>query len=172
MQLTAARYRWSLGHARCRSLAVGSQRASHPQDVPKTLGRCCYSDAGRRGSAERVLSSRAQWVILARSNCLKSSDMKVRPAEVVLTMAGCPVGFTLSPMRDLDTIDSELRLLAAVRWSIREHGGEPSSRQVDELLDERLAHCGRRESGVLELSSTKRVVHYSMSAPVSPETIG
>jgi hypothetical protein len=42
-------------------------------------------------------------------------------------------------MRDLDTIDSELRLVAAVRWSIREHS-EPSSRQVDELLDERLAH--------------------------------
>jgi hypothetical protein len=42
-------------------------------------------------------------------------------------------------MRGLDTIDSELRLLAAVRWSIREHGGgEPSSRQVDELLDGRL----------------------------------
>ena len=40
-------------------------------------------------------------------------------------------------MRNLETIDSELRLLAAVRWSIREHGGEPSSRQVDELLDER-----------------------------------
>jgi hypothetical protein len=39
-------------------------------------------------------------------------------------------------MRDLDTIDSELRLLAAARWSIREHGGEPSSLQVDELLDE------------------------------------
>jgi hypothetical protein len=43
-------------------------------------------------------------------------------------------------VRDLETIDSELRLLAAVRWSIRAHGGEPSSRQVDELLDERLAH--------------------------------
>jgi hypothetical protein len=40
--------------------------------------------------------------------------------------------------RDRETIDSELRLLAAVRRSIREHGGEPSSRQVDELLDERL----------------------------------
>ncbi len=39
--------------------------------------------------------------------------------------------------RDRETIDSELRLLAAVRWSIREHGGEPSSRQVDALLDER-----------------------------------
>jgi len=38
-------------------------------------------------------------------------------------------------MRDLDTVDSELRLLAAVRRSIREHGGEPSSRQVDELLE-------------------------------------
>ena len=46
-------------------------------------------------------------------------------------------------MRDLDAIDSGLRLLAAVRWSIREHGGEPSSRQVDELLDERLTHRGR-----------------------------
>ena len=39
-------------------------------------------------------------------------------------------------VRDRETIDAELRL-AAVRWSIREHGGEPSSRQVDELLDER-----------------------------------
>jgi len=43
-------------------------------------------------------------------------------------------------MRDRDTIDSELRRLAAVRRAIREHGGEPPSRQVDELLDERLGH--------------------------------
>jgi hypothetical protein len=40
-------------------------------------------------------------------------------------------------MRDFDTIDSELRLLAAVRRYVREHDGEPSSRHVDELLDER-----------------------------------
>ena len=40
-------------------------------------------------------------------------------------------------MRDRDTIDTELRLLAAVRWSIREQDGQPSSLQVDELLDER-----------------------------------
>jgi hypothetical protein len=40
--------------------------------------------------------------------------------------------------RDRETIDSELRLLAGVRCSIREHGGEPSSCHVDELLDERL----------------------------------
>jgi hypothetical protein len=39
-------------------------------------------------------------------------------------------------MRDLDTVDSELRLLAAVRRCIRENGGQPSSRHVDELLDE------------------------------------
>lgn len=45
-------------------------------------------------------------------------------------------------MRDRETIDSELRLLAAVRRSVREHGGEPFSRQVDELLDERLGHRG------------------------------
>ena len=48
-----------------------------------------------------------------------------------------------SVVRERETIDSELRLLAAVRWSIREHGGEPSSRQIDELLDERLANLGR-----------------------------
>jgi hypothetical protein len=49
--------------------------------------------------------------------------------------------------RDRETIDSELRLLAAVRRSIREHGGEPPSRHVDELLDERLAHRGRTSAG-------------------------
>jgi Protein of unknown function (DUF732) len=43
-------------------------------------------------------------------------------------------------MRDRDTIDSELRRLAALRRSIREHGGELSTRQIDELLDERLGH--------------------------------
>ena len=32
-------------------------------------------------------------------------------------------------MRDLDTIDSELRLITAVRRTIREQGIEPSSRQ-------------------------------------------
>jgi len=47
-------------------------------------------------------------------------------------------------VRDRETIDSELRLLAAVRRSIREHGGEPSSRQVDELLDERGKLTGSR----------------------------
>jgi hypothetical protein len=54
---------------------------------------------------------------------------------VTCAAAGNP--YTLGFVRDIGTIDSELRLLAAVRWSSREHGGEPSSRQVDELLDER-----------------------------------
>jgi hypothetical protein len=40
----------------------------------------------------------------------------------------------LQSMRDRETIDSEPRLLAAVRRSIRERGGEPSSRQVDDFL--------------------------------------
>jgi len=31
--------------------------------------------------------------------------------------------FTLSPMRDLDTIDSEPRLVAALRRAARERGG-------------------------------------------------
>jgi hypothetical protein len=53
-------------------------------------------------------------------------------------------------VRDIETIDAELRLQAAMRRSIREHGGEPSSRQVDELLDERLAHRGRSGEDVAE----------------------
>jgi Protein of unknown function (DUF732) len=40
-------------------------------------------------------------------------------------------------MRDRETIDSELRLIAQ---RIREQGGQLSSRQLDELLDERLGH--------------------------------
>ncbi|BBX46908.1 hypothetical protein GCM10009641_39400 [Mycobacterium cookii] len=43
-------------------------------------------------------------------------------------------------MRDRETIDSELRRLAMERRLIREHGGELSSRQLDDLLDERLGH--------------------------------
>jgi hypothetical protein len=43
-------------------------------------------------------------------------------------------------MRDRETIDSELRRIAQRRQSIRGQGGQPSSRQLDELLDERLAH--------------------------------
>ncbi|MEE3752461.1 DUF732 domain-containing protein [Mycobacterium intracellulare] len=43
-------------------------------------------------------------------------------------------------MRDRETIDSELRRIALGRRSIRERGGQPSSQEVDELLDELLAH--------------------------------
>jgi hypothetical protein len=56
-----------------------------------------------------------------------------------------------SVVRERETIDSELRLLAAVRRSIREHGGQPSSRQVDELLGERLAHRGRAAGSAQKL---------------------
>lgn len=42
-------------------------------------------------------------------------------------------------MRDLETIDFELRLIAEVRVAIREDGGDPSRWQADKLLDERLA---------------------------------
>jgi hypothetical protein len=50
----------------------------------------------------------------------------------------------LPAVRDLDTIDSELRLVAAVRGAVRAEGGPlPSAAPMDELLDERLAHRGR-----------------------------
>ncbi len=48
-------------------------------------------------------------------------------------------------MRDVNTIDSELRLLAAIRWSLRECGGvPPSTDRVDALLDERAHGRGAR----------------------------
>jgi hypothetical protein len=43
-------------------------------------------------------------------------------------------------MRDREAIDSDLRRIALGRRSIREQGGQPSSRETDELLDELLAH--------------------------------
>jgi hypothetical protein len=42
-------------------------------------------------------------------------------------------------MRDMEVIDSELRLLAAVRRVAVDHGVVPSSTHVDALLDERLS---------------------------------
>jgi hypothetical protein len=48
-------------------------------------------------------------------------------------------------MRDRETIDSELRLLAAVRQVCRELDGTvPSTRLIDTLLDERAELIGRR----------------------------
>jgi hypothetical protein len=47
-------------------------------------------------------------------------------------------------MRDIETIDSGLRLVAALRRAAREWDGPlPSAAPMDELLDERLAHRGR-----------------------------
>jgi hypothetical protein len=61
-------------------------------------------------------------------------------------------------MRDRQTIDSELRRIASVRRSIREQGGQPSSGQLDELLDERLAHGAEAaDSGPAKASETQPV---------------
>mgnify|MGYP001616180840 CR=1 FL=1 len=50
---------------------------------------------------------------------------------------------SLDYMRTRDNIDAELRLLVAVRQSFREQSGEPSSCQINELLDEKAdAHVG------------------------------
>ncbi|BBY08571.1 DUF732 domain-containing protein [Mycobacterium noviomagense] len=56
--------------------------------------------------------------------------------------------------RDRETIDAELRRLAALRRSAREQGGEPWSRKLDELLDERLGH--RPEASETETDNRAR----------------
>ena len=51
---------------------------------------------------------------------------------------------TSARMRDVDVIDSELRLLAAVRRVCRERGGPlPPIALADKLLDERRELTGR-----------------------------
>jgi hypothetical protein len=46
-------------------------------------------------------------------------------------------------MRDLEVIASELRLLLAIRRTVREaEGRPPSTARIDELLDERSATVG------------------------------
>jgi hypothetical protein len=47
-------------------------------------------------------------------------------------------------VRDIETIDSELRLLLAIRQMVREEEGRvPSTRHIDQVLDERAA-AGRQ----------------------------
>jgi hypothetical protein len=59
-------------------------------------------------------------------------------------------------MRDRETIDSELRLIALRRQAIRERGGQPSSQQLDQLLDERLGHLAG-VTGVAVANGTAKI---------------
>jgi hypothetical protein len=56
----------------------------------------------------------------------------------VLTTArnvGTQVDPASTLVEDMPTRDAGYGYFRPVRWSIRENGGEPSSRQVDELLE-------------------------------------
>jgi hypothetical protein len=65
--------------------------------------------------------------------------------------------FRLIDMRDRETIDSELRLIALRRQAVREQGGQLSSRELDALLDERLGHpVEAAETEAVEPEKTKR----------------
>ena len=65
-------------------------------------------------------------------------------------------------MRDRETIDQELRLIALGRQSMREQGGRPSSREVDALLDERLGHRAEAsETGAVAARATHVLVDTS-----------
>jgi hypothetical protein len=64
-------------------------------------------------------------------------------------------------MRDRDTIDAELRRLAALR---REQGIELSTRQLDALLDERLGHApAPSETGRVEARAPNAVRPYRLN---------
>jgi hypothetical protein len=53
-------------------------------------------------------------------------------------------------VRDIEIIDSELRLLLAIRPMVREQEGRtPSTTRTDQLLDERLAHRDEGRDGRL-----------------------
>jgi hypothetical protein len=51
-------------------------------------------------------------------------------------------------VRDTETIDSELRLLMAIRQLVREEEGRtPNARRIDQLLDERAAAGSQGSAG-------------------------
>ena len=93
-----------------------------------------YSEEPRKSDTETIPGMDAEDIAAAQA-----------PAEDETSLLKTGVVETpgFGDMRDRETIDSELRLLAAVRRSIRKHPIEPSDRQADELLDERLSHRGR-----------------------------
>jgi hypothetical protein len=49
-------------------------------------------------------------------------------------------------MRTIEAIDGELRILAAVRATARDRGGEPTAAALNQLLDERLEICTAAEA--------------------------
>ena len=64
----------------------------------------------------------------------------MKSSHLLLTCAVGAESSTVASVCDRETIDSELRLLAAVRGTAAELGGPlPSIRLADELLDERAA---------------------------------
>jgi hypothetical protein len=73
-------------------------------------------------------------------------------------------------MRDIETIDSELRLLLAIRQMVREEEGRtPSTAHIDELLNERLKlpvqHLFRRTT------ESQRGDHRRKPRPMTPERL-
>jgi hypothetical protein len=71
-------------------------------------------------------------------------------------------------MRDIETIDSELRLVAALRRAARERAGPlPTTAPKDELLDERLAHrCRTNENSAT--GGERRPVHRAAAVKTRP----
>ena len=78
-------------------------------------------------------------------------------------------------MRTVETIDSELRLLAAVRRVCREHGGERSSRQMMSCSTPSAPQPGRRGHGSRDVAArpVRILVNREMDqAPRAPRTEG
>lgn len=75
-------------------------------------------------------------------------------------------------MRDRDTIDSELRHIAELRRSMRDHGGELSSRQIDELLDERLGHLPEPSPKLAARGALPRLFRLPAVLPLSLLAVG
>lgn len=103
----------------------------------RTSGAVCRSRPTVITSVHCLGSYGAGWLALSES-CASERVTAMRMKHRVLWQRRDTL--KLVDMRDRETIDSELRRIALGRRSIREQGGQPSSRGVDELLDELLAH--------------------------------
>lgn len=62
-------------------------------------------------------------------------------------------------MRDVEVIDSELRLLVAIRMVREEEGRPPSTARIDELLDEGAAAATGQSRKTARLQTSNSLVN-------------
>jgi integrase/recombinase XerC len=136
---------WSTWNVLCTFLYTGEQLAANPMQL---VGRPKLAKPLPRALPRTAVHALLETVAQDQDSKHRT-DWAERDLALILTglLAGLRAEELLrADVDDIRTTDDGAAVIHVkgkggkepVRRSIREHGGEPSSRQVDELLDERL----------------------------------